>query len=269
MSESLSRKKVLRISAYVILVVAFLVSLGFAEYGQNVMPCSDVQVTIKDTLGHNFVEAHEIMDLVQNKFGSLKGKPLSSINISLLEKIINTNPFVSDAEVFSTIDGKINIEVKQRTPIVRIVNLKDESFYIDDQGVFMPLSDDYTARVLVANGFVFDTESERRVTVFDGEKRDTAVKISRIDEIFHVADYIYRHEFWNAQIEQIYINVNGDIELIPRVGSQNIVLGNSEELEKKLNKLFLFYHEGLNKTGWNKYKTINLKYEGQVVCTKK
>ena len=269
MNENPKRKRIMRISAYVIVVVAFLVTLGFAERGQKSMPCTAVQVVIKDTMGHNFVEEHEILELVNNKFGSLKGKPLSSINISLLEKIINTNPFIADAEVFSTIDGKINIEVKQRTPIVRIVNQKDESFYIDDQGVFMPLSSTYTARVTVANGFIFDTESERRVTVYDGEKRDTAIKLSRIDEIFHVADYIYRHEFWSAQIEQLYINVNGDIELIPRVGSQNIILGSSEGLEKKLNKLFLFYHEGLNKTGWNKYKTINLKYEGQVVCTKK
>jgi len=269
MSDNPKRKRILRISTYVIIVVAFLVTLGFADHRQDVMPCTSVNVVIKDTMGHNFVEEKEIMDMVNNKFGALKGKPLSSINISLLEKIINTNPFVADAEVFSTIDGKINIEVKQRTPIVRIVNMKDESFYIDDQGVFMPLSSDYTARVTVANGFIFDTESERKVVVYDGEKRDTAIKLSRIDEIFHVADYIYHHDFWNAQIEQIYINVNGDIELIPSVGSQNIILGSSEGLEKKLNKLFLFYHEGLNKTGWNKYKTINLKYEGQVVCTKK
>lgn len=269
MSENPKRTRILRFTAYGAVIVAFLVTLGFAEHRQDVMPCTEVEVMIKDTMGHNFVEEAEIMELVRNKFGTLKGKPLSSINISLLEKIINTNPFIADAEVFSTIDGKIKIEVKQRTPIVRIVNVKDESFYIDDQGVFMPLSGDYTARVTVANGFIFDTESERRVTVFDGEKRDTAIKLSRIDEIFHVADYIYHHEFWNAMIEQIYINAEGDIELIPRVGSQNIVLGTSEELERKLNKLFLFYREGLNKTGWNKYKTINLKYEGQVVCTKK
>ncbi|MFZ7115367.1 MAG: cell division protein FtsQ/DivIB [Bacteroidota bacterium] len=269
MSENPKRKRILQITAYAVVIVAFLVTLGFSEHRQDVMPCTEVEVVIIDTLGHNFVEEGEIMELVRNKFGSLKGKPLSSINISLLEKIINTNPFIADAEVFSTIDGKIKIEVKQRKPVVRIVNVRDESFYIDDQGEFMPLSKEYTARVAIANGFIFDTESERRVTLYDGEKRDTAIKLSRIDEIFHVADYIYHHEFWNAQIEQIYVNAEGDIELIPRVGSQNIVLGSSEKLEKKLNKLFLFYREGLNKTGWNKYKTINLKYEGQVVCTKK
>ena len=269
MSENPSRKRIVRITVSIVVVVGFLVSLGFADHRQDVMPCTDVKVVIKDTMGYNFVGVKDIMESVNNKFGSLKGKPLSSINISLLEKIINTNPFIAEAEVFSTIDGKINIEVKQRTPVVRVVNVKDESFYIDDQGVFMPLSSEYTARVTVANGFIFDTESERKVTVYDGEKRDTAIKHSRIDDVFHVANFIYHHDFWNAQIEQIYINLNGDIELIPRVGSQNIVLGSTEDLEKKMNKLLLFYNEGLNKTGWNKYKTINLKYEGQIVCTKK
>jgi cell division protein FtsQ len=269
MTEVTGKKRVWRLIGVVTIVIAFVVSVGFADHGQEVMPCTDVKVTINDTLGHNFVEAKELMELVQNKFGSLQGKPLGSINISLLEKIINTNPFISKAEVFSTIDGKINIEVKQRTPIVRVVNLKDESFYIDDQGVFMPLSDDYTARVPVANGFIFDKETERNVMVYDGDTKDTSLKVSRIDEVFHVADFIYHHDFWNAQIEQIYVNAAGEIELIPRVGNQNIILGNSEMLEKKFNKLFLFYREGLNKTGWNKYKTINLKYEGQVVCTKK
>ena len=128
MSENPNRSKILRITAYGAVIVAFLITLGFSEHRQDVMPCSDVEVAIIDTLGHNFVEEGEIMELVKNKFGTLKGKPLSSINISLLEKIINTNPFIADAEVFSTIDGKIKIEVKQRMPVVRIVNVKDESF---------------------------------------------------------------------------------------------------------------------------------------------
>ncbi len=269
MNENPNRKRIVRISASIVIVIGFLVSLGFADHRQDVMPCTDLRIVIKDTMGHNFVDQKEIAEVVNNKFGSLIGKPLSSINISLLEKIINTNPFIAEAEVFSTIDGKVNIEVKQRIPIVRVVNSKDESFYIDDKGVFMPLSGDFTARVLVANGYIFDTESERRVTVYEGEKKDTAIKLSRIDELFHIANYIYHHDFWNAQIEQIYINASGDFELIPRVGSQNIILGNSLDLDKKFSNLFLFYNEGLSKTGWNKYKTINLKYEGQVVCTKK
>ena len=253
---------------WTLIALATGLSLAFVKTEQREIACIKLIINHLDER-NAFIDNGDILQMLSMKNLNPVGKPLNEINTALLENIINANPYVANTEVFSTIDGKIKIEVKQRRPVVRIVNVKDESFYIDDKGEFMPLSGEYTARVAVANGFIFDTESERRVTVYDGEKKDTAIKLSRIDEIFHVADYIYHHEFWNAQIEQIYVNAEGDIELIPRVGSQNIVLGNSEKLEKKLNKLLLFYREGLNKTGWNKYKTINLKYEGQVVCTKK
>jgi cell division protein FtsQ len=33
-----------------------------------------------------------------------------------------------------------------------------------------------------------------------------------------------------------------------------------------LNRLKIFYKEGMPYEGWRKYETINLKYSGQVVC---
>jgi cell division protein FtsQ len=92
-----------------------------------------------------------------------------------------------------------------------------------------------------------------------------------------LADFIRHHEFWNAQVQQVFVNASGEMELIPRVGNHTIVLGDLEggqagyekEMEEKFNKLFLFYREGLSKQGWDKYNTINLTFKDQIVCTKK
>ncbi|MCC7233328.1 MAG: cell division protein FtsQ, partial [Bacteroidia bacterium] len=93
--------------------------------------------------------------------------------------------------------------------------------------------------------------------------------VTRLERVFRVADFLQNHPFWEAQIEQIYVNEKGELELIPRVGSHSVLIGEGKDLEKKFENLFLFYKEGLNKTGWNQYSIINLKYENQVVCTKK
>ncbi len=250
-----------------LLGLAFIISVGFAESKQSSMPCNGLLVTIIDTTGQTFVEAADIREMIRNKFGELEGKPIGSINIALLEKIINANPFISRAEVFSTVDGKVAIEIKQRTPVLRIINHSDESFYIDDEGVFMPLSDKYTARVPVANGFIFDRLSEQKVVKYDSATvADSSLHM--IDRIFHVAQYIRQHDFWNAAIEQVYVNANGDIELIPRVGFHTIILGDDQALNEKMDKLLLFYREGIKMNGWNCYKTINIKYKDQVVCSK-
>ncbi|MBK7852493.1 MAG: hypothetical protein IPJ66_15540 [Bacteroidetes bacterium] len=269
MKMNINWKKAGKVSTWVLVLIAFAVTVGFTESKQANLLCTDVRIVVEDSTGFAFVETSDIQNILHDKFGELKGQPVSSINIALLEKIINNNPFISRAEVFSTVDGKLNIEVKQRLPVVRIMNFNNESFYIDDKGVFMPRSEKYTARVPVANGYIFDKEVERSVRVIDEDPVDTSVHLSRIEKVFRVADYIHHHDFWNAQIEQIYVNANGDLELIPRVGDHSIVLGDDQHIEEKFEKLFLFYTEGLNKTGWNKYKVINLKYKDQVVCTKK
>jgi cell division protein FtsQ len=231
------------------------------------MPCSGVMINISDSLGAGFIEESDISQTIQNKFGTLAGKPVSSINISLLEKIINNNPFISNAEVFSTIDGKIIIDVKQRSPVLRVINTNSESFYIDNDGVFMPLSDKFTARVPLANGYIFNRESEKKVNIIN--QVDTASVKSKIQELFNVIQFANNDEFWKAEIQQLFVNVDGDIEMIPRVGNHSVIIGDDSMLDEKFRKLFLFYSEGLNKKGWNKYCTINIKFKDQVVCTKK
>jgi cell division protein FtsQ len=269
MKTNINWKIMLRLSAWGLLILSFMVSVGFSDHSQSVMPCQDVLITVDDSIGHSFVIASDIDQLIRDKFGSLEGKAVGSINIALLEKIVNANPFISDAEVFSTIDGKINIRVKQRTPVLRVINNDNESFYIDNEGNFMPYSDRYTASVPVASGNIPGSERDQHVLLYgESNKDDSTISISKIDELFRIASFINNNEFWNAQIEQLYVDEKGEVELIPRVGNHKIIFGTDENMEKKFSKLLVFYREGLNKTGWNKYSTINLKYEDQVVCTK-
>ncbi|CAN5404010.1 cell division protein FtsQ [soil metagenome] len=262
-------KKVLRISMRVLIIVGFLASVGFTEHRRSGMQCKEISITVDDSLGNNFVQKEDISQLIGDKFGKLTGKPLGSINISLLEKIIDGNPFVLKAQVFSTVDGKLVIEVKQRTPIVRVINNFHESFYIDDCGILMPMSEKFSAHVPVANGNIFNRETEQKIRRITGKEiSDTSFSPTLLEKIFMVSDFVHTHEFWNAQIEQIFVDAAGDMELIPRVGNQTILFGDEKQMEEKFNKLYTFYKEGLSKTGWNQYKTINVTFKDQVVCSK-
>jgi cell division protein FtsQ len=262
-------KKFFRLSGKVFVVCAFLASFGFTEHRRGDMVCKEIVIQVDDSLGNSFVQKNDIAQLIRDKFGNLEGKLLYSINISLLEKIIDGNPFVLKAQVFSTVDGKLIVEVKQRTPIVRVINNFNESFYIDDRGMLMPMSDKFTAHVPVANGSIFNRETEQRIRKITlQEINDTSFSVTLLEKIFMVSEYVRTHEFWNAQIEQIYINAAGEMELIPRVGNQTILFGDEREMDKKFEKLYTFYKEGLSKTGWNQYKTINVTFKDQVVCSK-
>ncbi len=263
-------KKIFRLTVLGLVIIGFIITVGFTEKRQKEMLCMEMNITIENLYDHDFIDKEDVAQLIRDKFGILHGKPLNTINISLLENIINNNPFVSRAEVFSTIDGRLNIEVIPRNPVVRIMNSSNESFYIDEEGVFMPLSEKYSASVPVVSGFIPDLEVIHQVRKFEEKEfSDTSFHPLMIEKIYMLADYLKHHEFWNEQVLQVYVNQEGDLELIPRVGSHIVVFGDAQEIDEKFNKLFLFYREGLSKQGWNKYSTINLKFKDQVVCTKK
>ncbi len=132
----------------------------------------------------------------------------------------------------------------------------------------MPTSDNYTARVPVASGFITDRQHVmQRYNV--ANMSDSLKQISNLDELFELATFIRNNEFWRAQIQQIIVEPNGELTLVPTVGDHHILLGHTDKMEQKFKKLLLFYHKGLNKTGWDQYSHINLKYKDQVICTKK
>jgi cell division protein FtsQ len=261
-------KKVISISLWSLGSVALLVSLGFSDQAQMEQKCLGAKIRVADQTGHYFIEPRDVMDVLNSRGSRIKGSTMKDINTGVLEKIVYSNPFVGKAEVYSTIDGHVNIDVWQRNPVLRIVNRENEHFYVDDQGAFMPVSDKYSCPVIVASGNIFDDYAEKNLNYAVPNLRDTNA-LPILVQLNEIALYLKHNDFWDAQIEQIYVNELSEIELIPRVGNQKILIGNSSNLEEKMNNLFIFYKEGVSKAGWESYGTINLKFKDQVICTRK
>lgn len=251
---------------WVLSFIAIAGMLSFAEKKKTAEVCKGIAIDIQRPNSNYFVLEEDVEELISNMGYAAIGMRVNDIDITQIEKLLNNNPSISKAEVYTTIDGIVAIEMVQRTPLIRIFNQNGESFYIDDQGWLMPLSEKYTARAIVANGNINTSFAPGYKT---NVKEVADSQYSILHELYVLAKYIRKNAFWKSQITQVHVNNIGDIELIPRVGNHNIVIGDTTDLEKKFNKLMVFYKEGLNRTGWNNYKTINLKYQNQVVCTKK
>ncbi len=260
-------KKVLSLTIWTLVSCAMIVILGFTGYEQKLQKCKGLKIRIADETGNYFIEPKDIVELLNSKAGRVKQLEMKDVDLSKLERLVYTNPYVKKAEVYSTIDGYVNIEVWQRDPIVRVVNIDNEHFYIDREGEFMPVTDKYTCQVPVASGFIYDRPF--RYGNSNINKESTKDKASStLKQLFEIAEFLQANEFWNAQIEQIYVNEISEIELIPRVGNHAILIGSAKNLNEKMNNLLVFYNEGISKKGWDKYSRINLKFENQVICTK-
>ena len=161
------------------------------------------------------------------------------------------------------------IDIRQRSPIIRIIDKNYISYYIDEDGYVMKTNGNYTSHVIIANGNIYTGfPIDNKINVLGLEKKSPANN-KTIANLYRLGKYITDNDFWNAQIQQIYVNESGDFELIPRVGSHIIILGDYSDCETKFENLMSLYKNGLPEKGWNTYETINLKYKGQVICTKR
>lgn len=260
-------KKIINITFWGLIIISIPILLSFVSAEHQKTICTQINIEINRENGMYFLDNTDIIDYLKSKNIYPVNKNLAEIKCSDIEKEISALAEVKKVNAFKTIDGKIGIYIEQRTPLVRIINYNGNSFYIDTEGKYMPLSLRYSPRVLVANGYINDPPGD--INIEQIEKDSSLSKLLKSDDIWHMAKYINQHDFWNAQIQQLHIAKNGDIELIPVVGNHTIIFGNAQKIENKFEKLWLFYSEGLKNKNWNIYKTINLKYKNQIVCTKK
>jgi cell division protein FtsQ len=211
--------------------------------------CKNLEVIVKDAQDRHFINGKEVAVMLGNAGLSPIGKNLNEINTGVIEEKLKENKLIKTAECYKTPEGNIKVEISQKIPILRIFST-NENFYVDSEGGIMPLpTSTFSAYVPVVTGNV--------------------TKEFATTKLYEFALFLRENKFWDTQIEQIYVSPNRDIELTPRVGNHQIILGKLDDYKENLEKLRIFYDKGLNKIGWNKYSVINLKFRNQVVCTRR
>ena len=266
-------KKFWRI-AYIIICILLVagtgVLVGFTTYEQYNRPCRRIYITMDYGKADKLVMNQDIDSIIRRTTGRISGKPIGWINIQQIETSIRQQAYVETVHIYESLDGNILVDVKQREPILRIINNKYETFYLDGSGRLLPPNPFYPARVLVANGNIshsyLDNRNFRIETPMMGDTLGPADTL--LMNLYRLALYINRDRFLKAEIDQIFVTPNHEFELIPKVGNHIIMLGGIDDLDGKFKKLLAFYKQGLNFIGWNKYNYINIKYRNQVVCSK-
>jgi cell division protein FtsQ len=239
-------------------IVGFFTLWSFAAQYRKQLTCNQIDIAIDEQNDKFFIDKKDVFKIIkQNGYDTLYQKKVDEIDWINLERKIKTNPWIADAQLFTNRNGNIKIEVTQRCPLMRIINKNNVGFYVDENGVPMMLSSKFTAREIIVTGALETTDFN--YTNPEKGKRYDIVKFVK---------FINDHPFWKAQIVQINWEENNEAQLYMLQGSHVIEFGDLVNFEEKLNKLKIFYLEGLNKIGWNKYKVIDVRFKNQVVAIK-
>ena len=198
-------------------------------------------------LGENklFVTEATVSKLLIQNQQAVTGQPKEIIDLNELETALNSNPMIKKAEVFMSVNGELSAEIEQKRPIARVST--NASYYIDDEGSYMPLSSNYAARVPLVTG---------------------NIKKNDLKTVFQFAKAVDEDEFLKKHVIEIRQNDDKTIDFKIRKSNFTVHLGTLNMLEKKINNFKAFYQKAMKDKILNNYKLVNLKFDKQVICTK-
>lgn len=257
---ALSRKKITRFITATLWVgagTALIVFLIAAMRKRDDKVCKGVDIEIMDVKNNLFADKNDIGGMLRHIMPEIKGKPLREFNLREMEKTLEGNIWVKDAELFFDNNETLRVKVWEREPMARIFTTGGKSYYIDKEFVRLALSTKFSARVPVFTGCPLDkTKWNDADSVF-------------LRQVKTISEFVTANEFWMAQVAQVNYNDKKQFEVVPTIGNHLVVLGEGNNLEAKFKKLRLFYKEVLAKAGWNLYTAIDIQYKGQIVATRK
>jgi cell division protein FtsQ len=195
----------------------------------------------------DFITHEKVNNLLIQNFGAIQSIQKDKLDLNSVEKSLDKNPMIAKAEVYATVDGKLKAIISQRKPVARIFQ-GDNSYYIDSRGDQMPLSETYTARVPIVTGEIASVEKAK---------------------LHKLLNYINDDAFLKKNIIGLEVSPTGSFKMKSRNYGYEIQFGKPINVEKKFNNYKAFLQNAAKDTLVEQYKTINLKFTQQVVCTKK
>jgi len=251
--------KVLTILLWVSIGSGVVVLLVSAVRKEQSKLCKEVVVEFKDNLPFRMLDETEIEYTLWPAGGNTNpvGKQLENLDLFALEKQLEKNPWVLDADLYIDQLHKLHLRVVQRNPVARLFTPEGNSFYVDEQYTLLPIKLSDAVSLPVFTNFYIQPEIKNA--------SDSMV----MKRIVGLSKFIKADSFWMAQVEQVNINADKTFEVTTQMGDQLVQLGLRSDWQKMFSKLKILYERISEEGNWSKYAQIDLQYKDQAVCIKR
>ena len=257
------KKKTIHIVFLFLFPAGLFFMLGFAANSNLQKPCEKLVINVRSHNGNHFLYPADVRTIITERLDTVEGQIMTPGLLQETDQIVQGIPHVERANIYRTINNELRIDITLRDPLLRVINSRNQSYYIDRNGYMFPLSENYSARVMIATGRI-QTEYSPGKNITDPDEEHE----QSLQQLYELAKYIDQDDFWKAFIDHIYVRANGKFELTPKNGAHIIEFGYAERVENKFSNLRKFYLNTLPQIGWHYYNKVNVEFNDQIICSK-
>ncbi len=250
--------------ATLLAAIVVLVILGRRSDEERLQTaCTGIDVAVLDSASLSFVSKEDVIQAIQRDYGTFMGQRIDSVNLRKIEVALRGRSAIREAEAYVTGDGILHVEILQREPSVRFLK-GEEGFYADESGFIFPLHPGYTSDAPLVEGDI--------PLSADGHFRgylDNPAEKRWLGGVVALVAYVRDHKEWNGWLKEIKVEKGGTITVIPSKGKERIIFGQPDALKEKFARLEEYYRiiAPSKEEGW--YRTVDVRYQGQIICKRK
>jgi cell division protein FtsQ len=258
-NRKLNMKRVRNAIVWLVLMSGIAALLFFSIARKKNASVKTLVINIEDiNSGEAMISDKEVIQMLNLAAGrTITKSNVQKLNIRKLEAKLQKDKRIERADIYFDSKNRLTVDIKQKEPIVRISDVYGNSYYLDINGKYIPVTVGSAIRVPLATG-IRDTFSNKLMA---------SDKISKLKDVFKIMQYVSKDPFLKSLIEQVHVEQDSiaDIVLIPKIGRSKLILGNALYIDEKFDNLKVFYRDGFPRLGWSRYKSLNLKYADQII----
>ncbi len=226
------------------LICSTTVLYAFSEVRSSDRKIKEVHIAFEE--GENFyLTESSVNKLLIQKYGLLRNAPKEGVVLNTIESVLQTSDMVKNAQVYLTVDGDLYAKITQRKPIGRVAGANP--FYLDDEGMKMPMSSSHSARVPIITGEITG---------------------KTLEDAYVILNFINQDPFLSKNVIGIHIEGESDYHLKFRLEHFVVRLGDISDLAEKFKNFKAFYAQATLENTLMSYQVVSLEFDNQVVCTK-
>lgn len=241
-------KRLIQYSILAVLAVALTVGILWAREKSRCELCTSVDVEVVNADSTSFVTPQGVLTDLKGQGIKLVGKHMGDINASDIEEALKVSPYLENADIVKCQDGKVLIRVSQLVPVVRVFDGED-SYYMNRAGKRMAATTYYHCDVPVVQGHFTRKYPATR--------------------LLPLIDYVENDSLLRSLVTMYQVRDTNNIIIVPELSGHVVNIGNADGFENKFAKLKQFYTQVMPKRGWNTYDTISVKWNHQIVATRR
>lgn len=241
-------KRLIQNSILLVLAAALVTGILWAKGKSRGEKCTGIEVQVINADSTSFVTPQGVLNDLKGQGIKLVGKRMGDINASEIEEALRLSPYLENADIVKCQDGKVLIRVSQLIPVFRVFD-GGSSYYVNRAGKHMSATNYYHSDVPVVQGH------------FTRKFPPT--------HLLPLIDYVENDSLLHSLVTMYIVRDTNNIILVPSISGHVVNIGNVSGLENKFAKLKLFYREVMPQRGWNTFDTISVKWNHQVVATRR